>query len=91
MSNGIENFQRGNALFKFTFDETAKKLPFLLTIRNAFTEGFTCFEFNVNIKSAQWRARGALRPELHEEKDALNFAAEIWAEFEGIVAESIKP
>ena len=85
-----ENFQRGNALFKYTFDETAKRLPFLLTIRNAFIEGFTCFEFRVKIKGKEWLARGGLRPELHTEKDAMDFAGEIWEEFESIVIEALK-
>lgn len=82
-----ENFQRHNKLFCYTFDETAKKPTFLLTIRNAFIEGFTCFQFQVSIKGKKFEARGALRPEIHNEKDAMDFAEEIWTEFESIVRE----
>jgi hypothetical protein len=85
-----ENFQRGNALFRYTFDETAKKPTFLLMIRNAFAEGFTCFEFYINIKGNRYLACGGLRPELHDEKDAMDFAEEIWGEFVSIVAENLK-
>jgi hypothetical protein len=86
-----ENFTKGNALFKYTFDETARQIPFQVTIRNAFIEGFTCFEFHVNMRGKQYMARAGLRPELHNEKDAMDFAEEIWGEFESIVAENLKP
>lgn len=85
-----ENFSRSNRHFRHDFTEKSRREPFLVLIRNAFTEGFTCFEFNVKIKGKRWRARGGLRPELHDEKDAIDFAEEIWEEFESIVAESFQ-
>ena len=80
-----QNFSRHNKRFILAFNEHSNWQDTLRIIRKAFTDGFTCFEFVTKIRGRTFRDRVALRPEMHDEKAAVEMAHEMWMKFENTI------
>lgn len=76
MSND-RHFQRGNADLEINLAEQTNFFGFANRVKNAFREGITCFRFRVG----KMVSPVALRPEIHDENDAIALAQDIWADY----------
>lgn len=80
-----QNFSRHNREFIYIFDEKSTWQGCMRDVRHAFVEGFTCFKFTLTIKGRKFEDRIALRPEIHDEKAAVEMAHEMWMKFENTI------
>lgn len=87
----IEDYRRGNDLFEYAFDEKATWEGCMRTIRHAFAEGFTCFKFVLTIKGRKFQDGFGLRPEIHDEKAAVEMAHEMWLKFQNTIFMVLDP
>lgn len=61
------------------------------TIQGAFVKGFTCFKFILKIKGRTFEDGFALRPEIHDEKGAVEMAHEAWMKFQNTIQMVLDP
>lgn len=83
-------FNRGNLDCHIVLDHSTTCAGLMKQVRNAFREGITCFRFTFQHGKRKFEDGIALRPEVHDEQDAVAMATDIWAVFCRTVAKCIQ-
>jgi hypothetical protein len=87
----IEYYGRGNKDFQYRFDEKATWEGCMRAVQNAFVDGCTCFGFFLAVKGRKFQEGFALRPEIHDEKAAVEMAHEVWLKFQNTIQMVLDP
>lgn len=74
-------FNRGNLDAHIKLDHSTTCGGLMKQVVNAYKEGITCFRFTFEHNGRKFEDGIALRPEVHDEADAMEMATDIWAMF----------
>ena len=87
----IEDYRRWNKEFTLHLSEAETWESCMRTIQSAFVNGCTCFRFCLKIKGFKFQDGFALRPEIHNEKAAIEASHEMWLKFKNTIFKVLDP
>lgn len=76
-----ENFTRHNKDIELNLRDFDSPFAFMNRVKNCFIEGITCFRFRFGTMVSPM----ALRPEIHDESDAIALAQDVWADYQDML------